>query len=172
MIRRPDSAFPCVSSISLSKGNAQLQCFVCTGCPNVSELDSTMVQTCETPDDEDITTDPEITTATPETTETPETTTDTTEVTDPIITQTNPNEPPTTTPQPDVTVTTETSDGEFTTQTIPVTPPTTTPQTPVSPPALLGHKYRDIMRELVGDYQCFVLHRQGKILLNDIIASS
>lgn len=119
-----------------------------------------MVQTCETPDDTDITTDPEITTATPDTTETPETTAET----DPIITQTNPNEPPTTTPQPDVTATTQTSDGEFTTQTIPITPPTTTPQTPVSPPALSGHKYRDIMRELVGDYQCYYIRRQGKLL--------
>lgn len=129
----------------------------------MNELDSNMVQTCGTPENPDITTpDSDITATDPETSTTdPE---DTTISTDPIITQSPPVEPPTTTPQTPEDPSSTTSDGDITTQTqtLPVTPPTTTPQVPVSPPVLLGHKLQGILRELLGDYQCFVVHRQGK----------
>lgn len=144
---------------------------MCNNCPDASALGENLIQTCGLPDDPvEPTTDPAITDPedTTITVTEPEDTTITTE-TEPIITQTTPDAPPTTTPQiPDDTTTTQTTDGGITTPTVPITPPSTTPQIPVSPPEILGHKYRQIIRQLIGEYQCFVVHQQGMIAIANL----
>lgn len=113
---------------------------MCNNCPNANELDSSDIETCEAGDPDITTTDPGIT------------------ITDPDITTIDPEET-----TMGISVPTQTITGIIT-QTPPVTPPSTTTQIPTAPPAFLGHKYRQIMRQLVGSHQCFVVHRQGKNL--------
>ncbi|KAJ6647048.1 hypothetical protein Bhyg_02266, partial [Pseudolycoriella hygida] len=140
---------------SVTKGNAQLSCFVCSNCPNGHELDRNLIRSCGTPD---VTIDPPETT-TPEEEDTT-TSTPPTVPTDPTVTETPPNSPPTTTAQTptDPATTTQTTDGGV--PTVPVSPPTTTEQVPVIPIQMLGPKLRHIMQGQVGEYQCFVVRQQ------------
>lgn len=120
---------------------------MCNDCPEVNTLDASAIQNCE------VVLDPEVTTLPPD---------------DPENTTLLPEDPENTTlpPNPEDTTleaeaTTEFIDGTST-QTIPNLPPSITTQVPTAPPILPGHKYKDIIRQLVGSHQCFVVHRQGE----------